>query len=96
MLFFGPVLIPNDCKPSTALCDFIGYLFATTTLLSPICAVVMAVDRAAAVYFHVWYKNHPYVKVGLTWIGLFCIVTCLYSDDVNAKVCGLLLARANA
>jgi len=56
----------------------------------------MAVDRAAAVYFHVWYKNHPYVKVGLTWIGLFCIVTCLYSDDVNAKVCGLLLARANA
>nr|CAB3265265.1 prostaglandin F2-alpha receptor-like [Phallusia mammillata] len=62
VLFLFPIFMPGDCAPNRILCNFSGYLFATSTLFSPLVAIIMAIDRAVAVYFHVWYKGHPYLK----------------------------------
>ena len=57
--------MPPDCNPNRILCGLLGFLFTTTALFSPLVAIVMAVDRALAVYFHMIYKSNPYLKVRL-------------------------------
>nr|XP_039272381.1 uncharacterized protein LOC120346660 [Styela clava] len=87
VIFFFPIGMPKDCQnPNVFYCNLSGFCFATGTIVSPLVAIVMALDRLFAVFFHVRYKARPQTKMkcgilaGIIGIYVFYFTLPFYTN----------------